>query len=122
MRLHDHLTRVTWIWPGRPDLTGRTLRNGWLRTEGAGYLDKDGSLFVTCQIVHPAEAENAPYRRGAVTEAAVAGEDDQRPGQMAHALTASAAGEQPDPAEIMPSARVAGSAARTCAAPGSAAC
>ena len=31
----------------------------------------------------------------------MAGEDDQRPGQLVHALFASTAGERPDPAEIM---------------------
>jgi acyl-CoA synthetase (AMP-forming)/AMP-acid ligase II len=31
----------------------------------------------------------------------LAGEDDQRPGQLVHALFASTAGERPDPAAIM---------------------
>ena len=59
MRLHDHLTRVTGIWP-RLDLTSRTLRNGWLRTEDVGCLDEDGHLFVAGEIVYPADTENAP--------------------------------------------------------------
>ena len=100
MRLHDRLTRTTGIWPGRPDLTGRTPRNGWLRTEDVGCLDEDGHLFVVGEIVYPADTENAPYRCGAVSEVAVAGED-QRSGRLVHALTASAAGERPDPAGIM---------------------
>jgi acyl-CoA synthetase (AMP-forming)/AMP-acid ligase II len=100
MRLHHHLTRVTGIWPGRPDLTGRTLRNGWLRTEDVGCLDEDGHLFTVGEIVYPADIENAPYRCGAVSEVAVAGED-QHSGRLVHVLTASAAGEQPDPAGII---------------------
>ena len=100
MRLHDHLTRVTGIWPGRPDLTSRTLRNGWLRTEDVGCLDEDGRLFVVGEIVYPADTANAPYRCGAVSEVAVAGED-QRSGRLVHVLTALAAGEQPDRAGII---------------------
>jgi len=99
MRLHDHLTRMTGIWPGRSDLTGRTLRNGWLRTEDVSCLDEDGRPFVG-EIVYPADTENAPYRCGAVTEVAVAGEG-RRLGQLVHVLTASAAGERPGPAGIM---------------------
>jgi len=102
MRLHDHLTRAAGIWPGRPDLTGRTLRNGWPRTEDVGCPDEDGHLFVVGEIVYPADTdtENAPYGCGAVTEVAVAWED-QRSGRLVHVLTASAAGERPDPAGIM---------------------
>jgi acyl-CoA synthetase (AMP-forming)/AMP-acid ligase II len=99
MRLHDCLTRAAGIWPGRLDLTGRTLRNGWLRTEDVGCLDGDGHLFVVGAIVYPADTENAPYRCGNVTEVAVAREN-QRSGQLVHVLTASAARERPDPAEI----------------------
>ena len=100
MRLHERLTRAAGIWPGRPDLPGRTLRNGWLRTEDVDCLDEDGHLFVVGEIVYPADTENAPYRCGAVTEVAVAGED-RRSGRLVHVLTASAAGERPDPAGIM---------------------
>ena len=96
MRLHDRLTRAAGIWPGRPDLTGRTLRNGWLRTEDVGCLDEVGHLFV----VYPADTENTPYRCGAVSDVAVAGED-QRSGRLVHVLTAPAAGERPGPAVIM---------------------
>jgi acyl-CoA synthetase (AMP-forming)/AMP-acid ligase II len=100
MRLHDYLSWALGIWPGRPDLVGRTLRNGWLRTEDVGCLDEDGHLFVVGEIVYPADTENAPYRCGAVSEVAVAGED-QHSGRLVHVLTASAAGEQPDPAGII---------------------
>ena len=100
MRLHNRLTRTAGIWPGRPDLTGRTVRNGWLRTEDVGCLDEDGHLFVVGEIVYPADTENAPYRCGADTEVAVAGED-QRSGRMVHDLTASAVAERQDPAVIM---------------------
>ena len=90
MRLYDRLTRTAEIWHGRPDPTGRTLRNGWLRTDDVGCLDEDWQLFVVGEIVYPADTENAPYRCGAVTEVAVAGED-QRSGRLVHVLTASAA-------------------------------
>jgi len=100
MRLHDRLTRTTGIWPGRPDLTGRTLRNGRLRTEDVGCLGEDGHLIVVGGIVYPADTGKAPYRCSAVTEVAVARED-QRSGRLVLVLTASAAGERPDPAGIM---------------------
>jgi hypothetical protein len=100
MRLHDHLTRVTGIWPGRLDLTGRTLRNGWLRTEDVSCLDEGGHRFVVGETVYPAYTKNAPYCCRAVTKVAVVGED-QRSGQLVHVLTASAAGEQPGLAGIM---------------------
>ena len=100
MRLHDHLTRAAGIWPGKPDLTGRTLQSGWLRTEGVGCLGEDGHLIVVGEIVYQADIEDASYRCGAVSEVAVAGED-QRSGRLVHVLTASAAGERPGPAGIM---------------------
>ena len=101
MRLHDRLTRVAGTWPDEPDLTDSAPRDWWLRTEDVGCLDKDGSLLIVGEIGYPAETENAPYRRGTVMETNVAGEGNQRSGQLVHALAAPGSGEQLDLVEIM---------------------
>jgi long-chain acyl-CoA synthetase len=80
----------------KPDLTARVLRDGWLHTGDAGYLDEDGFLFVTGRLdemiitggenVYPAEVENVLYQHPAVAEAAVIGVPDNHWGQRVHAV------------------------------------
>jgi acyl-CoA synthetase (AMP-forming)/AMP-acid ligase II len=99
----DNVMRGYW---GRPDLTKRALRGGWLHTGDAGYLDEDGFLFVVGRLddmiitggenVYPTEVEQVLYQHPAVAEAAVIGVPDEHWGQRVHAVVVFQAGEQPE--------------------------
>ena len=80
----------------RPDLTESALRDGWLHTGDAGYLDEDGFPFVACRFdemiitggehVYRTEVESVLCRHPAVAEAAVTGLFDDHPGQWVHVV------------------------------------
>ena len=82
----------------RPEATAATLIDGWVHTGDAGYLDKDGYLFISDRIkdmiivagenVYPAEVENAIVSHPAVREAAVVGGPDERWGETVYAFIA----------------------------------
>ena len=80
----------------RPELTRRTLVEGWVRTGDAGYVDEDGFLFLVDRVkdmilsggenVFSAEVENALSAHPDVAECAVIGVPDERWGERVHAL------------------------------------
>ena len=80
----------------QPDLTARTLRNGWLHTGDGGYMDEDGFLFVVDRVkdmiisggenVYSAEVEQALYQHPDVMECAVIGVPDEKWGERVHAI------------------------------------
>ncbi len=80
----------------RPEETARTIRNGWLHTGDAGYLDEDGYLFIHDRVkdmivsggenVYPAEVENALSEHPAVGEVAVIGVPDAMWGEAVKAV------------------------------------
>jgi acyl-CoA synthetase (AMP-forming)/AMP-acid ligase II len=75
----------------KPVETGDALRNGWLRTGDAGYMDEDGYLFIVDRIkdfiktggenVFPTEVENAIYLHPDVLECVVFGVPSERWGE-----------------------------------------
>jgi acyl-CoA synthetase (AMP-forming)/AMP-acid ligase II len=80
-----------------PDATLRTIsRDGWLRTGDAGYMDKDGYLYIHDRIkdmiisggenIYPAEVESALCDHPDVAEAAVIGIPDETWGEAVKAI------------------------------------
>jgi len=80
-----------------PEATARTLApDGWLRTGDAGYMDKDGYLYIHDRIkdmiisggenIYPAEVESAICDHPDVAEAAVIGIPDDKWGEAVKAI------------------------------------
>lgn len=93
---------MTEYW-GQPTATAETLRDGWVHTGDAGYLDADGYIYICDRIkdvvivagenVYPAEVEKALAQLPAVVEAAVIGIPDERWGERLHAVVVPRTGE-----------------------------
>lgn len=100
---------------GLKTVTEETLAGGWLHTGDAGYLDRDGYVFISDRIkdtiivagenVYPAEVENALCKHPAVAEAAVIGVPDECWGEAVQAFVVLRAGLQASPRELMLSLR-----------------
>jgi acyl-CoA synthetase (AMP-forming)/AMP-acid ligase II len=86
----------------KPDETAAALRDGWMQTGDAGYLDADGYLYVVDRVkdmiisggenVYSAEVENALARHPAVATCAVIGLPDDKWGERVHAVVVLKAG------------------------------
>lgn len=95
--------------------TARTLRDGWLRTGDAGYIDAAGYLFIHDRVkdmivsggenIYPAEVENAIFGHPAVADVAVIGVPDERWGEAVKAVIVLKPGQKEDSAEILKYAR-----------------
>ena len=80
----------------QPQLTSRTIVNGWLRTGDAGYMDDEGFVYLVDRVkdmivsggenVFSAEVENALSAHDAVAECAVIGVPDEKWGERVHAI------------------------------------
>jgi long-chain acyl-CoA synthetase len=67
----------------QPEITAETLRDGWMHTGDAGYMDDEGFIFLVDRIkdmvitggenVYTGEVENAIHEHAAVRECAVIG-------------------------------------------------
>ena len=93
------LLRSPWNMRGywrNPAATAEALRDGWLRTGDAGYVDSDGYLYIHDRVkdmivtggenVYPAEVEHALFGHPAIAEVAVIGVPDDRWGEAVKAL------------------------------------
>lgn len=80
----------------QPEATAAAIRDGWMHTGDAGYLDEGGYLFVVDRIkdmiitggenVYSAEVEKVISRLPAVASCAVVGIPDQAYGERVHAV------------------------------------
>ncbi|WP_066591192.1 long-chain-fatty-acid--CoA ligase [Sphingomonas pruni] len=94
-----------------PDATAATIRDGWLYTGDAGYLNADGYLFIRDRVkdmivsggenIYPVEVENALLEHGGVADAAVIGVPDDRWGEAVLALVVAAPGAGEDTQAIL---------------------
>jgi len=95
-----------------PDATARTIgRDGWLRTGDAGYMDKDGYLYIHDRIkdmiisggenIYPAEVESALCDHPDVAEAAVIGVPDETWGEAVKAIVVLKPGKQAIASDII---------------------
>jgi fatty-acyl-CoA synthase len=95
-----------------PEATAKTLgSDGWLRTGDAGYMDKDGYLYIHDRIkdmiisggenIYPAEVESAICDHPDVAEVAVVGVPDDKWGEAVKAIVVMKAGKAATPSEII---------------------
>jgi acyl-CoA synthetase (AMP-forming)/AMP-acid ligase II len=89
----DHLMLGYW---NRPEETATTLRDGWMHTGDAAYMDDAGYVFITDRIkdmiisggenVYSAEVENTLSQHPSVSSCAVIGLPDLLWGERVHAV------------------------------------
>lgn len=89
-------TQVTSGYWKRPDATAETIRDGFLHTGDAGYLDEEGYVFIVDRLkdiivsggenVSSKEVENALLSFPGIRDAAVIGVPDERWGESVKAL------------------------------------
>jgi acyl-CoA synthetase (AMP-forming)/AMP-acid ligase II len=72
----------------KPDETANALRNGWMHTGDAGYMDERGYVFLVDRIKDMiiSGGENALSRHPAVSACAVIGVPDETWGERVHAV------------------------------------
>lgn len=104
----------------KPAETAAALRDGWIMSGDAGYLDADGYLFIVDRTkdmiisggenVYSAETENALSTHPDVLECAVIGVPDAKWGERVHAIVRIRPGSTPTPEALIGycKARIAG--------------
>jgi acyl-CoA synthetase (AMP-forming)/AMP-acid ligase II len=98
-----------------PDATAAAIRDGWMSTGDAAYMDEDRYVFIYDRVkdmirtggesVYPAEVENALFGHPAIADAAVIGVPDDTWGEAVKAIVVSKPGAAPDAADIIAWAR-----------------
>ena len=95
--------------------TARSVRDGWMHTGDAAYMDDDGFVFIYDRVkdmivtggenVYPAEVENAIFGHPDVADVAVIGVPDEKWGESVKAVVVLKPGAAPDAASITAWAR-----------------
>ena len=88
----------------KPEATAAALRQGWLHTGDAAWMDDDGFVFIVDRVkdmiisggenVYSREVENALFAHPAVRECAVIGIPSERWGEAVHAVVVLKDGRQ----------------------------
>ena len=94
-----------------PDATNDALKDGWMHTGDAAYMDEDGYIYIQDRIkdmiisggenVYPAQVESAIYGHPAVAEVAVIGVPDDKWGEAVKACVVAKPGKSIDPDDII---------------------
>ncbi len=100
---------------GRQEATQEALRDGWMRTGDAGYLDEEGYVFIQDRLkdtiitggenVYPAEVESVLFGHPAVADVAVIGVPDARWGEAVNAVVVPKGGADVDVPALLAWAR-----------------
>jgi acyl-CoA synthetase (AMP-forming)/AMP-acid ligase II len=106
---------VTKGYWAKPDATAAAIRDGWLRTGDAAYMDEDGYIFIYDRVkdmivtggenVYPAEVENALFGHPAIADVAVIGVPDDVWGEAVKAIVVTKPGAPQDAADVIEWAR-----------------
>ena len=98
-----------------PEETQQTIRGEWCYTGDAGYLDKDGFLYIHDRVkdmivsggenIYPAEVESVLFGHPAVGDVAVIGVPDDLWGEAVKAIVVKKNGAEVEGAEIIAFAR-----------------
>jgi acyl-CoA synthetase (AMP-forming)/AMP-acid ligase II len=80
----------------RPAETAEVLRDGWMHTRDAGFMDEEGFVTITDRLkdmivtgaenVYSIEVENVVLQHPAVSDCAVIGVPDEKWGERVHAV------------------------------------
>jgi acyl-CoA synthetase (AMP-forming)/AMP-acid ligase II len=106
--------RSTTIMKGywnRPEATIETVRDGWLYTGDAGFMDNEGFLYIHDRVkdmivsggenIYPAEVENAVFGHPAIADVAVIGVPDEKWGEAVKAIVVKKPGAEVSPEDII---------------------
>jgi long-chain acyl-CoA synthetase len=96
---------------GKPEQTAAALRDGWMFSGDAGYMDEDGFLYVADRVkdmivtggenVFSIEVERALYAHPAVMQAAVVGIPSEEWGEAVHGIVVLRPGQTATQAELI---------------------
>ncbi|MBM3555700.1 MAG: AMP-binding protein, partial [Alphaproteobacteria bacterium] len=99
----------------KPEETAKTLREGWVYTGDAGYLDEEGYLYIHDRVkdmiisggenIYPAEVESALYGHPAIADVAAIGVPSEKWGEEVKAVVVLKPGAKASEAEIIAFAR-----------------
>lgn len=99
----------------RPEANAQSIRDGWLFTGDAGFVDAEGYLYIHDRVkdmivsggenIYPAEVESALFGHPAIADVAVIGVPDDTWGESVKAIVVRKPGMEPSPAELIAFAR-----------------
>lgn len=95
----------------KPEQTRDAIRDGWMHTGDAGYMDQDGYLFLVDRIkdmivtggenVYSVEVEDVLLQHPSIAQCAVIGVPDEKWGERVHAVLVLKDGETLDEAAVV---------------------